>query len=222
MPYEDIEVEFDVKNTGDRAGDEVVQLYVSDCVSSVTVYEKQLRGFERVHLEPGQTKRVKMTLRGDLLSLLDVNMQRVVEPGYFDIMIGASSVDIRLKEKLLVLDDKGSYEEIGAYADDVSVVRSTLPATLSRGVDVTFPVKKDVKVDYLTITWGDDAEGCEFEILTTIGGGQFLPVFGGVAEKGKSQTCRFEAATASEIRVAVTKGKGTVKALESSALARNK
>jgi hypothetical protein len=83
-------------------------------------------------------------------------------------------------------------------------------------------VKKDVKVDYLTITWGDDAEGCEFEILTTIGGGQFLPVYGGIAEKGKSQTCRFEAATASEIRVAVTKGKGTVKALESSALARNK
>lgn len=222
LPYEDVEVEFDVTNTGKMAGDEVVQLYVSDCVSSVTVYEKQLRGFERVHLEPGQTKRVKMTLRGDLLSLLDVNMKRVVEPGYFDIMIGASSVDIRLTEKLLVLDEKGAYKEIGAYADDVSVVRSTLPATLSRGVDVTFPVKKDVKVDYLTITWGDDADGCEFEILTTIGGGQFLPVYGGIAEKGKSQTCRFEAATASEIRVAVTKGKGTVKALESSALARNK
>lgn len=222
LPYEDVEVEFDVTNTGKMAGDEVVQLYVSDCVSSVTVYEKQLRGFERVHLEPGQTKRVKMTLRGDLLSLLDVNMKRVVEPGYFDIMIGASSVDIRLTEKLLVLDEKGTYKEIGAYADDVSVVRSTLPATLSRGVDVTFPVKKNVKVDYLTITWGDDADGCEFEILTTIGGGQFLPVYGGIAEKGKSQTCRFEAATASEIRVAVTKGKGTVKALESSALARNK
>ncbi|MBP3382761.1 MAG: glycoside hydrolase family 3 C-terminal domain-containing protein [Tidjanibacter sp.] len=222
LPYEDVEVEFDVTNTGKMAGDEVVQLYVSDCVSSVTVYEKQLRGFERVHLEPGQTKRVKMTLRGDLLSLLDVNMKRVVEPGYFDIMIGASSVDIRLTEKLLVLDEKGDYKEVGAYADDVSVVRSTLPATLSRGVDVTFPVKKDVKVDYLTITWGDDADGCEFEILTTIGGGQFLPVYGGIAEKGKSQTCRFEAATASEIRVAVTKGKGTVKALESSALARNK
>lgn len=222
LPYDDVEVEFDVTNTGKMAGDEVVQLYVSDCVSSVTVYEKQLRGFERVHLEPGQTKRVKMTLRGDLLSLLDVNMKRVVEPGYFDIMIGASSVDIRLTEKLLVLDEKGAYKEIGAYADDVSVVRSTLPATLSRGVDVTFPVKKDVKVDYLTITWGDDADGCEFEILTTIGGGQFLPVYGGIAEKGKSQTCRFEAATASEIRVAVTKGKGTVKALESSALARNK
>lgn len=222
LPYENVEIEFDVTNTGDRAGDEVVQLYVSDCVSSVTVYEKQLRGFERVHLEPGETKRVKMTLRGDLLSLLDVNMKRVVEPGYFDIMIGASSVDIRLQEKLLVLEPDGSYEEVGAYADDVSVVRSTLPATLTRGVDVTFPVKKDVKVDYLTITWGDDAEGCEFEILTTIGGGQFLPVYGGVAEKGKAQTCRFEAATASEIRVAVTKGKGTVKALESKALARNK
>lgn len=222
LPYEDVTVEFDVTNTGDRAGDEVVQLYVGDCVSSVTVYEKQLRGFERVHLEAGETKHVKMTLRGDLLSLLDVNMKRVVEPGYFDIMIGASSVDIRLQTKLLVLDTEGNYEEVGAYADDVSVVRSTLPATLSRGVDVTFPVKKDVKVDYLTITWGDDAEGCEFEILTTIGGGQFLPVFGGVAEKGKAQTCRFEAATASEIRVAVTKGKGTVKALESSALARNK
>ncbi len=80
------------------AGDEVVQLYMKDLYSSVTVYESQLRGFERVHLKPGETKTVRFTLKPSDLELLDKNMEWVVEPGDFQICIGSSSEDIRLKE----------------------------------------------------------------------------------------------------------------------------
>jgi len=65
-----------IKNTGSRKGDEVVQLYVKDEVSSVTVYETQLRGFERVSLEPGETKNVHFTLHPDDISILDRQMKK--------------------------------------------------------------------------------------------------------------------------------------------------
>ncbi|MDE5419083.1 glycoside hydrolase family 3 C-terminal domain-containing protein [Labilibaculum sp. DW002] len=93
----EIQVSFELSNTGAREGDEVVQLYLKDEVSSVTTYESQLRGFERVHLLPGETKTVHFTLYPDDLALLDKNMNWTVEPGKFKIMIGSSSVDIRLK-----------------------------------------------------------------------------------------------------------------------------
>ena len=93
-----ISVGFTVKNSGKLAGDEIVQLYFHDDVSSVTVYETQLRGFERVHLLPGEEKTVKFELSPDDLSLLDKDMNRVVEPGTFQVLIGSSSVDIRLKK----------------------------------------------------------------------------------------------------------------------------
>jgi beta-glucosidase len=91
-----ITVTFDVKNTGTREGDEVVQLYTRDVVSSVTTYEKNLRGFERVHLKPGETKTVRFTLTPDDLALWDRDMHFVVEPGKFRLMIGSGSEDIRL------------------------------------------------------------------------------------------------------------------------------
>ncbi|WP_233265947.1 glycoside hydrolase family 3 N-terminal domain-containing protein [Formosa sp. L2A11] len=98
----DIEVSFDVKNTGKRAGDEVVQLYLKDEVSSVTTYESQLRRFERVHLLPGETKTIHFTLKPEDLELLDQYMNWTVEPGTFEILIGSSSEDIHLKEKIEV------------------------------------------------------------------------------------------------------------------------
>jgi beta-glucosidase len=85
-----------IKNSGAREGDEVVQLYTRDLVSSVTTYEKNLRGFERVHLTPGESKNVTFTLTPDDLALWDRNMRFVVEPGMFRVMIGSSSEDIRL------------------------------------------------------------------------------------------------------------------------------
>lgn len=102
-PQGDIQVSVDVKNTGDRKGDEVVQLYVKDEVSSVTVYEMQLRGFERVSLLPGETKTLHFTLDPDDLSLLDKNNVWQVEPGAFQVLVGGSSEDIRLKKEFMIV-----------------------------------------------------------------------------------------------------------------------
>jgi beta-glucosidase len=96
------EVSCEVTNTGNVRGDEVVQLYFRDLISSVTTYDTQLRGFERISLSPGEKKRVSFKLTPDDLALLDINMNWTVEPGDFEIMIGSSSVDIRLKKKLTV------------------------------------------------------------------------------------------------------------------------
>jgi beta-glucosidase len=85
------EVTVRVRNSGARAGDEVVQLYIRDQVSSVTRPVKELRGFARVTLQPGESKSVSFTLGPDELSLIDRRMQRVVEPGRFDIMVGTSA-----------------------------------------------------------------------------------------------------------------------------------
>lgn len=92
-----INVSVDVRNIGQLKGDEVVQLYFSDPVACVTVYEKQLRGFERISLEPGESKTVKFTLTKKDLALLDREMEWTVEPGEFKILIGSSSTDIRLQ-----------------------------------------------------------------------------------------------------------------------------
>ena len=91
-----IRVAFDVTNTGSRAGDEVVQLYTHELVTSVTTYEKNLRGFERIHLQPGETKTVTFILKPDDLALWDRQMRFVIEPGKFKVMVGSGSEDIRL------------------------------------------------------------------------------------------------------------------------------
>jgi beta-glucosidase len=97
-----IQISADVKNGGKVKGDEVVQLYLKDLVSSVTTYEMQLRGFERISLNPGEKQTINFILHSDDLALLDKNMNWTVEPGDFEILIGSSSVDIRLKKKFSV------------------------------------------------------------------------------------------------------------------------
>jgi beta-glucosidase len=94
-----IRVSVDVRNTGARAGDEVVQLYLVDLLSSVTTYEKVLRGFARTALAPGEQKTVSFTLGPKDLQLLDASGRWVVEPGTFEVQIGSSSADIRLKDR---------------------------------------------------------------------------------------------------------------------------
>jgi len=87
-------VSVDVTNTGARRGDEVAQLYIHEKVSLVTRAVKELRGFHRVSLDPGQTKTVEFTLGSKELSYLNREMQRVVEAGTFEVMAGGNSVDL--------------------------------------------------------------------------------------------------------------------------------
>ena len=96
-------VSFDVTNTGSRAGDEVVQLYIHELVTSVTTYEKNLRGFERIHLTPGETKTVSFNLTREDLAIWNQQMKFVVEPGKFKVMIGSGSEDIRLNGQFEVV-----------------------------------------------------------------------------------------------------------------------
>ena len=97
-----IAVTVDVTNTGKLAGDEVVQCYIRDVLSSVTTYEKLLKGFERVHLQAGETKTVSFTIPREELKLYNRDMKFVLEPGEFSVMIGASSSDIRQKESFFI------------------------------------------------------------------------------------------------------------------------
>ena len=102
-PYGELTISFDVKNIGDVAGEEVPQLYVHDVEASVDRPIKELKAFTRIYLEPGETKTITFTLPYDALSFWDVDNARwVVENGFFDIMIGASSEDIRLSDQIMV------------------------------------------------------------------------------------------------------------------------
>jgi beta-glucosidase len=97
-----VSIAVDVENTGNRAGDEVVQLYVNDVVASVTRPVKELRGFRRLYLEAGERRTVEFRLSAGDVALFDRSMKRVVEPGVFKIMVGRSSSDILLEGEFLV------------------------------------------------------------------------------------------------------------------------
>lgn len=96
-------VHFTVKNTGKLAGDEVVQFYLRDELASVVRPLIELKGFQRVHLKSGESARLSFAITPEMLSMLDKDLRKVVEPGRFRIMIGASSKDIRLKGFLEVI-----------------------------------------------------------------------------------------------------------------------
>ena len=91
-------VSVNVSNTGKVAGDEIVQMYIRDNFSSVTRPVKELKGFERVSLAAGETKTVTFDITPEALRFYDINMDRVVEPGTFEIMVGNSSVDTKSVE----------------------------------------------------------------------------------------------------------------------------
>ena len=92
-PNENIEVSVTVKNTGAREGVEIAQLYIRDCISFVTRPVKELKGFERVALKAGESKRISFTLTPEHLRYYNLEMERVVEPGTFKVMVGGSSRD---------------------------------------------------------------------------------------------------------------------------------
>jgi beta-glucosidase len=101
-PAGNARVSVDIKNTGDREGEETVQLYVHETYAPVSLPVKQLRGFEKVRLKPGEMKAVSFTLTPEDLQLLDLDMHWRVVPGDFEIMVGKSSEDLPLKGTLKV------------------------------------------------------------------------------------------------------------------------
>jgi beta-glucosidase len=93
----------DVTNTGKRAGTETVQMYIRDLVSSVTRPTKELKGFQKIELQPGETKTVALEITPESLAFFDINMKYVVEPGDFEIMVGNSSRDGDLQKVILTV-----------------------------------------------------------------------------------------------------------------------
>lgn len=110
----EVSISFKIKNVGDREGDEVVQLYVRDPVASVTRPIKELKGFKRLTLKPGEEKKVTFKLHADVLAFYDEDEKLIVEPGVIEVMVGSSSEDIRLK---------GSFEIVGTKREVTSMRR---------------------------------------------------------------------------------------------------
>lgn len=99
VPTGQLDVQVDVRNEGKRAGDEVVQLYLRDVEASVKRPAKQLAGFQRINLKPGETKTVSFSVSPERLAFWDETKKTwIVEAGAFEVMVGASSADVRLKE----------------------------------------------------------------------------------------------------------------------------
>ena len=105
-PAGKVSIRFEIRNAGRREGEEVVQLYVSDEVASVSRPVRELKGFKRLRLEPGEGKTVTFDLAADQLAFYDRHMRFVVEPGRYGVMIGSSSEEIRLKGSFEVIGEK--------------------------------------------------------------------------------------------------------------------
>ncbi len=103
-PEDNVNIRLDIKNVGDLAGKEVAQLYIDDVISSVVTPIIELKGLEKISLEPGEQKTISFQLRPYDLSMLNMSMERVVEPGNFEVMIGRSCKDIRLKGSFEVIE----------------------------------------------------------------------------------------------------------------------
>ncbi len=101
-PKDSIQISCRVRNTGLRAGDEVVQVYLQDQLASVARPVMELKGFQRIHLKAGEEKILRFTIHPEQLEMLNDRMQTVIEPGSFRVMIGASSRDIRLNGQFFV------------------------------------------------------------------------------------------------------------------------
>ena len=216
-PNESATVRLKVTNTGKRAGDEVVQLYIRDVLSSITTYEKNLAGFQRIHLEPGEAQELSFTIDRKHLELLDADMKWVVEPGDFVLMAGASSEDIRLNGTLTVEDYQTRAKAIEAQKPAKRVSASTNPEDAENVLDekintawqgnkgdyITFALKNGAKVDKVAIAFTRDNNlPATFEIQLSGGGGQFLTVYSGtVSEYGKLISYPFEGTTASDLRI---------------------
>jgi len=119
---ETLRISFDVSNSGDRAGEEVAQLYVCDLVASVTRPVKELKGFKRLFLEPGETRRVTFSLDLHQLAFYDLDMKLIVEPGEVAIWVGSSSGDLRLEDSVVVTGKRRLVAAAAAKPTGVAVI----------------------------------------------------------------------------------------------------
>ena len=225
-PNQEVTVKCKITNTGKRAGDEVAQLYVRDLLSSITTYEKKLCGFERVGLEPGETKEVTFILHPRELQLYNKENQWVVEPGDFKIMVGASSEDIRLNERIRVIKYGKSDSGVATTSGfGKSVNASTSPETAvqvldknfstawsaGKGESITFALENNASPNRISIAWKEKSTDAAFEIQLSSGGGQFLTVYSGKIEAtNELKNYRFKGTTASDIRIVITSGNASI------------
>ena len=106
-----ISLSFEIENTGTMDGEEVVQLYIRDKVSSATRPVKELRGYKRIFLIKGTSKTVSFEIDESMLAFYDINMNYCVEPGDFSLMVGSSSADIDLKSVNLTVNNRIKIED---------------------------------------------------------------------------------------------------------------
>lgn len=215
MPGDSLKVSFNVTNTGKYAGDEVAQLYLTDRVSSITVYEKLLRGFERIHLEPGESRRVCIALPPDAFEMLNLKMERVIEPGIFEVNIGSSSVDFRLSALITVLDPAHPEKD---FRPAPPAIAGRLPAVLKAGDEITFPLQSTIEFEKCELEWSLDSR-CRYQILINQGGGQFSPLAEFTTEGGLQKPV-FDRADykASDLKIQVLEGSGTLNGFDCLAL----
>lgn len=212
-PKQETTVCFSVKNTGNVAGDEVVQLYIRDLLSSVTTFEKNLCGFERVHLAPGESKVVTFKILPRDLELMNRKGDWVVEPGEFKLMVGASSEDIRQEKSLWVLpySECNILERKTSSGSYLSVLDND-PNTCwtgNKGDYLNIPMNATGGVNNIGIRWKVPAE--KFEIQVSAGGGQFLTIYNGFSETaGEMIFYPLDKKVISDIRILLTQGSASI------------
>ena len=104
-PFETLQIQMDIENTGMQKGDEVIQLYIGDVYASLARPVKELAGFKRVTLEPKEKKTVIFEIKASQMAFLDSDMRWKVEKGVFKVEVGSSSEDIRLEDEYRVTED---------------------------------------------------------------------------------------------------------------------
>jgi len=224
-------ISFKITNTGKMAGEEIVQLYTRDILSSVTTYEKNLRGFERIHLNPDETKTVHFTIIPEYLELLNAENKWVVEPGDFKIMIGASSEDIKLEDQFTVVNLTSSQRpntsvnlrkaitvSSNPMSDDAIKIFDNDPSTYwcgEKGNSLTITVSALKRINTLVIYWGENNEvNAEFEIQLSKGGGQFLSFYTGKLYDISESKINVKESGVSDIRIIVKNKKALISKVE--------
>ena len=220
-PKQDVKISFKVKNIGERDGDEIVQLYIRDVVSSITTYEKNLCGFDRISLKSGEEKRLEMIIKSEDMALFNRYNKWIVESGEFRVMIGASSTDIRLKgsyvvampheiKNMTIKESKTNAVSASVNTDKAKNVIDKNSSTVwsgSKGEYITISLPPNSAPKQVQINWALAAPKTKFELQLSSGGGQFITVYTGeITETNKAMMYPFASATASDFRILIKKG----------------